>query len=80
MYAVYAFNLHKLYVYLRNNEPCRNEWGDFYLSCYLHPNTPTSDNDVIESSFTNYADFREYRQMLYAAHGADKRIKQTEIL
>ena len=75
VYAVYAFNLHKLEVYLRNNKPARNEWGEFYLSCYLKPNTDTPENDVIENSFTNYADFREYRKMLYAAHGTDKRIK-----
>lgn len=74
-YAVYAFNLHKLYVYLRHNKPARKDWGDMYLSCYLHPNTPKTDNDVIESSFTSYAEFREYRKMLYAAHGPDKKIK-----
>ena len=79
-YAVYAFNLFKLEVYLRNNKPCKNEWGDFYLSCYVNPNSSSTDTEKERHEFFDYASFREYRKMLYAAHGSDKRLKPTKQL
>lgn len=64
IYAVYSFVGFRVEVYLRHNKPCKNEWGDFYLSCYIKPKGGLDDIEGERHEFFNYADFRKFRLTL----------------
>ena len=64
-FAEYSIGTYLLRVYLTHNKPGTNKWSEFGLVAYM---------GTKRTEFTKYADFREYREMLYAAHGSDKRM------
>lgn len=58
--ATYLGNGFRLNVYLYNNIPCTNDWGPNAIVCYMKP----KKGREIRSVFENYAEFRNYRNIL----------------
>lgn len=65
-YAEYKRRGLKLFVFLYNNVPCTNEWGDGEVVCHVEQ-TGEKDRRFVFSSYKDFSSFRKELQL-----GTDK--------